>query len=142
MTNINSKEAEATRTAKVLGNVLDAAIQINLLEIARNHRRTRTKELSSEVIGVIEVRKMMKRLKTKRVSWITHLARKINLTIIFKNKHLKAVRNKLEKDVSELKEKLSTIERNKGVDLECLTCQTLRIDNKKLKEEAFKLTQF
>ncbi|GJT91578.1 hypothetical protein Tco_1080423 [Tanacetum coccineum] len=33
-------------------------------------------------------------------------------------------------------------ERNKGVVLECLTCQTLRIDNEKLKEEAFKLTQF
>ncbi|GKA71725.1 zf-CCHC domain-containing protein [Tanacetum coccineum] len=68
--------------------------------------------------------------------------RKMYLTIIFKNKHLKAVRNKLEKEVSELKEKLSTIERNKGVDLECLTCQTRRIDNEKLKEEAFKLTQF
>ncbi|GKA26839.1 retrovirus-related pol polyprotein from transposon TNT 1-94 [Tanacetum coccineum] len=59
-----------------------------------------------------------------------------------KNKHFKAVRNKLEKEVSEVKEKLSTIERNKGVDLECITCQTLRIDNDKLKEEAFKLTQF
>ncbi|GKD14098.1 hypothetical protein Tco_1198505 [Tanacetum coccineum] len=40
------------------------------------------------------------------------------------------------------KEKLSKLERNKEVDLECTTCQTLRIDNEKLKEEAFKLTQF
>ncbi|GJZ52905.1 hypothetical protein Tco_0607790 [Tanacetum coccineum] len=67
---------------------------------------------------------------------------KMSLKIITKNKRLKAVRNSLEKEVSELKEKLSTIERNKGVDLECITCQTLRIDNEKLKEEAFKLTQF
>ncbi|GJV88214.1 hypothetical protein Tco_1532152, partial [Tanacetum coccineum] len=67
---------------------------------------------------------------------------KISLTIISKNKHLKAVRNKLEKEVSELKENLSTIERNKGFDLECLTFQTLKTDNEKLKEEAFKLTRF
>ncbi|GJW52451.1 zf-CCHC domain-containing protein [Tanacetum coccineum] len=43
---------------------------------------------------------------------------------------------------SELKEKLSKLERNMDVDLECTTCQTLKIDNKKLKEEALKLTQF
>ncbi|GJT07489.1 hypothetical protein Tco_0841951 [Tanacetum coccineum] len=68
--------------------------------------------------------------------------RKMSLMIIFKNKHLKAIRNKLEKEVSELREKLSTIERNKGVDIECIMCQTLRIDNEKLKGEAFMLTQF
>nr|GEW59807.1 zf-CCHC domain-containing protein/DUF4219 domain-containing protein/UBN2 domain-containing protein [Tanacetum cinerariifolium] len=67
---------------------------------------------------------------------------KMSLMIIFNNKHLKAVRNKLEKEVSELKEKLSTIERNKRDDLECTTSQTLRTDNEKLKKEAFKLTQF
>ncbi|GKE97309.1 hypothetical protein Tco_0020660, partial [Tanacetum coccineum] len=33
-----------------------------------------TKELSSEVLGAIAVRKMMKRLKMKRVSWLKHLA--------------------------------------------------------------------
>ncbi|GKG17537.1 hypothetical protein Tco_0362494, partial [Tanacetum coccineum] len=53
----------------------DAETQIFLSENVRNHRRTRTKGLSSEVLGVIVVRKMMKRLKTKRVSWIKHLAR-------------------------------------------------------------------
>ncbi|GJV87942.1 retrovirus-related pol polyprotein from transposon TNT 1-94 [Tanacetum coccineum] len=68
--------------------------------------------------------------------------RKKSLTIIFKNKHFKDARNKLEIDVSELKEKLSILERNKGVDPECLTCQSLRIDNEKHKEEAFKLTKF
>nr|GEW04647.1 Gag-Pol polyprotein [Tanacetum cinerariifolium] len=39
--------------------------------------RKRTKELSSEVLGVIAVRKMMKRIKTKRVSWLKHLASNI-----------------------------------------------------------------
>nr|GEV67794.1 retrovirus-related Pol polyprotein from transposon TNT 1-94 [Tanacetum cinerariifolium] len=33
-------------------------------------------------------------------------------------------------------------ERNNGVDLECTTSQTLRIDNEKLKEEVLKLTEF
>ncbi|GJR50097.1 hypothetical protein Tco_1400618 [Tanacetum coccineum] len=67
---------------------------------------------------------------------------KMSLKIITKNKRLKAVRNSLENDISELKEKLSKLERNNGVDLECTTCQILRIDNEKLKEEALKITQF
>ncbi|GJT17580.1 hypothetical protein Tco_0876286 [Tanacetum coccineum] len=67
---------------------------------------------------------------------------KMSLKIITKNKNLKAIRNSLENEISELKEKLSKLERNKGVDLECTTCQTLKTDNEKLKEEAFKLTQF
>nr|GEU59791.1 hypothetical protein [Tanacetum cinerariifolium] len=37
--------------------------------------RTRTKELSSEILGVLAVRKIMKRLEMKRVSWLKHLAR-------------------------------------------------------------------
>ncbi|GKF65785.1 hypothetical protein Tco_0192302, partial [Tanacetum coccineum] len=67
---------------------------------------------------------------------------KMSLKIITKNKNLKAIRNSLGNELSELKEKLSKLERNKEVDLECITCQTLRIDNEKLKEEAFKLTKF
>ncbi|GJR70621.1 hypothetical protein Tco_0016686 [Tanacetum coccineum] len=67
---------------------------------------------------------------------------KMSLKIITKNKHLKSIRNSLENEISELKEKLSKIERNKEVDIECKTCQTLKIDNEKLKEEAFKLIQF
>ncbi|GJY31671.1 zf-CCHC domain-containing protein [Tanacetum coccineum] len=67
---------------------------------------------------------------------------KMSLKIITKHKLIKAARNSLENEISELKEKLSKLERNKGVDLECITCQTLRIDIEKLKEEAFKLTQF
>ncbi|GKA18319.1 hypothetical protein Tco_0698156 [Tanacetum coccineum] len=66
---------------------------------------------------------------------------KMSLKIITKNKQLKVVRKSLENEISELKEKLSKLEKNKGVDLECTKCQILKIDNKKLKEEAFKLTQ-
>ncbi|GJR96995.1 hypothetical protein Tco_0269169 [Tanacetum coccineum] len=61
---------------------------------------------------------------------------KMSLKISTKNKCLKGIRNKLEKEISELKEKLSTFMKNKGVDLECTMCQKLRIDNEKLKEEA------
>ncbi|GJX49695.1 retrovirus-related pol polyprotein from transposon TNT 1-94 [Tanacetum coccineum] len=67
---------------------------------------------------------------------------KVSLKIITKNKRLKAVRNSLENELSELKEKFSTFEKNKGVDLECTKCQLLRIENEKLKEEAIKLTKF
>ncbi|GJW78008.1 retrovirus-related pol polyprotein from transposon TNT 1-94 [Tanacetum coccineum] len=62
--------------------------------------------------------------------------------IITKNKQLKASRNSLESELSDLKLKLSTLEKNKGVDLECTNCQSLKIDNDKLKEEALKLTKF
>ncbi|GJZ80077.1 retrovirus-related pol polyprotein from transposon TNT 1-94, partial [Tanacetum coccineum] len=67
---------------------------------------------------------------------------KTSLKIIIKNKRLKAIRNSLENELSELKEKLSKLEKNKGVDLECTKCQILKIENKKLKEETLKLNQF
>ncbi|GJY18348.1 retrovirus-related pol polyprotein from transposon TNT 1-94 [Tanacetum coccineum] len=49
-----------TRTVKVIENALDAVIQIILLEKVQNHRETRTKEHSSEVLRVIAVKKMMR----------------------------------------------------------------------------------
>ncbi|GJX46204.1 retrovirus-related pol polyprotein from transposon TNT 1-94 [Tanacetum coccineum] len=128
-----------TRTVKVKGRVLDAETQIILLENVQNHRETRTKEHSLEVLGAIAVKKMMKRLKTKYVSWLKH---QMSLKIITKNKRLKATKNSLEKELSELKEKLSTLEKNKGVDLECTNCQLLKMEDEKLKEEAIKLTKF
>ncbi|GJT84733.1 zf-CCHC domain-containing protein [Tanacetum coccineum] len=67
---------------------------------------------------------------------------KMSLKIITKNKRLKATRNSLEKEISILKEKVSTLEKNKGVDLECVKCHMLKIENEKLKEEALKLTKF
>ncbi|GJU60994.1 retrovirus-related pol polyprotein from transposon TNT 1-94 [Tanacetum coccineum] len=50
---------------------------IILSDNVRNHQRTKTKGISSEVLGVIAVKKMIKRLKTKRVSWLKHLASEI-----------------------------------------------------------------
>ncbi|GJS82336.1 zf-CCHC domain-containing protein [Tanacetum coccineum] len=67
---------------------------------------------------------------------------KMSLKIITKNKRLKATRNHLEKELSVLKEKVSTLEKNKGVDLECVKCHMLKVENEKLKEEALKLTKF
>ncbi|GJX58316.1 zf-CCHC domain-containing protein [Tanacetum coccineum] len=59
---------------------------------------------------------------------------KISLKIITKNKRLKATRNSLEDELRELKAKLSTLEKTKGVDLDCVKCHTLKIENEKLKE--------
>nr|GEX00084.1 copia protein [Tanacetum cinerariifolium] len=67
---------------------------------------------------------------------------KMSLKIITKNKRLKATRNSLEKELSILKEKVSTFEKNKGADLECVKCHILKIKNEKLKEEAIRLTKF
>ncbi|GKC34815.1 zf-CCHC domain-containing protein [Tanacetum coccineum] len=67
---------------------------------------------------------------------------KMSLKIITKNKRLKATRDSLEKEISILKEKVSTLEKNKEVDLECVKCHMLKIENEKLKEEALKLTKF
>nr|GEX15931.1 hypothetical protein [Tanacetum cinerariifolium] len=53
-----------------------------------------------------------------------------------------ATRNSLEKELSVLKEKVSTLKKNKGVDLECVKCHMLKIENEKLKEEALKLSKF
>ncbi|GKF24250.1 zf-CCHC domain-containing protein [Tanacetum coccineum] len=67
---------------------------------------------------------------------------KMSLKIITKNKRLKATRNSLENELRELKDKLSTLEKNKGVDLDCAMCHTLKIENKKLKEESTRLNKF
>ncbi|GKE29905.1 hypothetical protein Tco_1445289, partial [Tanacetum coccineum] len=67
---------------------------------------------------------------------------KMGLKIITKNKHLKAIRNSLENEISEPKEKVSKLKKNKEIDLECTTCQKLKIENEKLKEDVSNLTQF
>nr|GEV96978.1 zf-CCHC domain-containing protein/UBN2 domain-containing protein [Tanacetum cinerariifolium] len=67
---------------------------------------------------------------------------RMSLKIITKNKRLKATRNSLEKELRELKDKLSTLDKNKGVDLKCIKCQSLKIKNEKFKEEALKLSKF
>ncbi|GJT43874.1 zf-CCHC domain-containing protein [Tanacetum coccineum] len=67
---------------------------------------------------------------------------KMSLKIITKNKRLKATRNSLENELRELKDKLSTLEKNKGVDLDCAKCHALKIENEKLKEESTRLNKF
>ncbi|GJV78766.1 zf-CCHC domain-containing protein [Tanacetum coccineum] len=67
---------------------------------------------------------------------------KMSLKIITKNKMLKATRNSLENELRELKDKLSTLEKNKGVDLDCAKCHTLKIENEKLKVESTRLNKF
>ncbi|GJT12716.1 retrovirus-related pol polyprotein from transposon TNT 1-94 [Tanacetum coccineum] len=67
---------------------------------------------------------------------------KMSLKIITKNKRLKATRNSLENKLRELKDKLSTLEKNKGVDLDCAMCHMLKIENEKLKEETTRLNKF
>ncbi|GKA56451.1 hypothetical protein Tco_0755523 [Tanacetum coccineum] len=52
---------------------------------------------------------------------------KMSLKIITKNKRLKATRNSLEKELSILKEKVSTLEKNKGVDLEQICDNKFRV---------------
>nr|GEU47648.1 transposase, Ptta/En/Spm, transposase, Tnp1/En/Spm-like protein [Tanacetum cinerariifolium] len=56
------------KNGKVIENDLDATIQIILLENVQNHQKTITKELSSEVLRAITVKKVMRRSKTKCVS--------------------------------------------------------------------------
>ncbi|GJZ94771.1 hypothetical protein Tco_0666974, partial [Tanacetum coccineum] len=50
-----------------------------------------------------------------------------------------ALDNEYEK---ELKDKLSALEKNKGVDLDCAKCHALKIENEKLKEESTRLNKF
>ncbi|GKA51957.1 zf-CCHC domain-containing protein, partial [Tanacetum coccineum] len=67
---------------------------------------------------------------------------KMSLKIITKNKKLKATRNSLENELKELKDKLSTPEKNKGVNLDYAKCHALKIENEKLKDESTRLNKF
>ncbi|GKA50356.1 retrovirus-related pol polyprotein from transposon TNT 1-94 [Tanacetum coccineum] len=67
---------------------------------------------------------------------------KMSLKIINKNKRLKATRNSLENKLRKLKDKLSILKKNKGVDLDCAKCHALKIENEKLKEESTRLNKF
>ncbi|GJU20964.1 hypothetical protein Tco_1154306 [Tanacetum coccineum] len=122
---------------------IDTATRIILLENVQNHRKTRTKEHLSKVLRVIAVNKMMRKSIDDLVldNEYDKLC-KMSLKIITKNKRLKATRNNLEKELSVLKEKVSTLEKNKGVDIECVKCHMLKIENEKLKEKVTRLNKF
>nr|GEU29745.1 retrovirus-related Pol polyprotein from transposon TNT 1-94 [Tanacetum cinerariifolium] len=94
-----SKDEEYTMTIREFNkffmrreSVLDAVIQIILLENVRNHQTTRTKEHSSEVLGLIAVKMMMKRLKAKHVLWLKH---QMSLSLINTSVVLEKLENKL-----------------------------------------------
>nr|GEU30007.1 copia protein [Tanacetum cinerariifolium] len=138
--------AMAVRDFKKFFKRRDAAIQIILLENVQNHQKTRTKELSSEILRAIAVKKMMRSDKNSSIDDLVldneyDKMCKMSLKIFTKNKRLKATRNSLEKELGILKEKASTLEKNKGVDLECVKYHMLKIENEKLKEEAIRLTK-
>ncbi|GJU67715.1 hypothetical protein Tco_1253974 [Tanacetum coccineum] len=119
------KEARTTKTARVKGSALDAVIQIILLENVQSHRETRTKEDSLEDPWSDEISSIDDLALDNEYDKLC----KTSLKIITKNKRLKATRNSLEKEIRELKDKLSTLEKNKGVDLECSIFQSLKIEN-------------
>ncbi|GJX92686.1 copia protein [Tanacetum coccineum] len=118
-------------------------------------------------LRAIAVKKKKKRPKTKLVLSLKHLIRYIpnriysdalsslddleidieyhrlcqmSLKVINKYKSLKTIINRLEKEILELKEKESRLEKNKETDIGCTTCQNLIVENEKIKEEASKLT--
>ncbi|GJS42961.1 retrovirus-related pol polyprotein from transposon TNT 1-94 [Tanacetum coccineum] len=66
----------------------------------------------------------------------------ISLKIINKNKILKTKRDLLEKEILELNEKIKKLERNKGIDVICESCQELKLENAKLKETQIRFVKF
>ncbi|GJU48993.1 retrovirus-related pol polyprotein from transposon TNT 1-94 [Tanacetum coccineum] len=108
------KEAETTKMEKVKGSALDAdRSKIHLIYwIIPKHRETRPKSIrwsswndENSSIDDLALDNEYDKLC------------KMSLKIITKNKRLKAIRNSLENELRELKDKLSILEKNKGVDL-------------------------
>ncbi|GKB45703.1 zf-CCHC domain-containing protein [Tanacetum coccineum] len=60
---------------------------------------------------------------------------KVGLKVMAKNKSLKQIKNGLENEILELKNKLSKLERGKEVNKECKMCQDLKFENEKLKKK-------
>ncbi|GJY06024.1 hypothetical protein Tco_0371964 [Tanacetum coccineum] len=172
MTKRRSKEAVMTRTVKVIENALDLAPPefILLEECTKPPERQEPRHLS-KVLGVDTGEDEMRKVKVRKQCLVAHASSevcfessyfsdenssiddialdneydklcKMSLKIITKNKRLKAIRNSLENELRELKDKLSTLEKNKGVDLECAMCHVLKIENEKLKDESTKLNKF
>ncbi|GKE48618.1 hypothetical protein Tco_1479876 [Tanacetum coccineum] len=126
------------RTVKMKGSVLDAEIRIILLECPKPPK---DKNQRAFVGGSWSDSGEEDDKKAKdEMSLLAQASNEFKIS--FKNKQLKRAKKKLEKELSELKEKLATLEKNKGVDLECTKCQSYKIDNEKLKEEIVKINQF
>ena len=57
----------------------------------------------------------------------------LSLKIINKNKFLKTKKEFLESEVYELKEKAKRLEKSKGIDTSCKSCEELKLEVEKLK---------
>ncbi|GJZ12053.1 retrovirus-related pol polyprotein from transposon TNT 1-94 [Tanacetum coccineum] len=98
------------------------------------HERVFTAGTKVYAAGLQLLEELLLQAKKSDQDWVS--------TIITKNKKLKATRNSLENELRELKDKLSTLEKNKGVDLDCAKCHVLKIENEKLKDESTRLNKF
>nr|GFB41421.1 transposase, Ptta/En/Spm, transposase, Tnp1/En/Spm-like protein [Tanacetum cinerariifolium] len=80
--------AMAVRDFKKFFKRRDATTRIILLDNVQNHRKTRTKELLSEVLGVIAVKKTNRMSKKKRVSYLKHQVRYVldPLTLVMRTR--------------------------------------------------------
>ncbi|GJX24691.1 hypothetical protein Tco_0230987 [Tanacetum coccineum] len=67
---------------------------------------------------------------------------KISQKVIDKNKSLKANNIRFENELLELKDKLSSLEKNKEINKGCTSCKDIRLENEKLKNDVLKLDQF
>ncbi|GKE90293.1 hypothetical protein Tco_1567768, partial [Tanacetum coccineum] len=123
----------------MIENVLDAVTrESSILEMSNTTERQVTQRaICRMVLGSDNGDEDDEKVKDE-----TCLVAHASSEIITKNKRLKATRNSLEKELRELKDKLSTLEKNKGVDLDCAKCHTLKIENEKLKEKSTRLNKF
>ncbi|GKA10577.1 hypothetical protein Tco_0690010, partial [Tanacetum coccineum] len=104
----------ATKIAKVKGSALDAEIQIILLENVQDETclvAQAQNEVCSESSYFIDENSSLDDLALDNEY---DKLFKMSLKIITKNKRLKAIRNSLENELRELKDKLSLLEKNKG----------------------------
>ncbi|GJU61071.1 hypothetical protein Tco_1238837 [Tanacetum coccineum] len=143
MTKRCSKEAEMTRTATVIENVLDVSDSSEKDDEKAKDETCLVAQASNEVcFGSSYFSDENSSIDDLTLDNEYDKLCKMSFKIITKNKWLKAIRNSLENELSELKLKLSTLEKNNGVDLECINCQSFKTENEKLKEEALKLNKF
>ncbi|GJQ95116.1 retrovirus-related pol polyprotein from transposon TNT 1-94 [Tanacetum coccineum] len=104
-------------------NDLDAATDHLVLENVQRHRKSRTKAFA-EVLFSESLYFSDESSSIDDIDLDNEYDKlcKLRLTILTKNKRPKSIRNTLENELRELKDKLSIFEKNKGVDLECAMC--------------------
>ncbi|GKF08518.1 zf-CCHC domain-containing protein [Tanacetum coccineum] len=66
----------------------------------------------------------------------------ISLKIINNNKILKTKRDLLDKEILELYKKIKKLERSKEIEIECKSCDELKLENAKLKETQVEFVKF